>query len=99
MEMDVGLEQVRRYRLRGHHLDRKLPPEGLLAAAGACVVQNSPPGLDIWLRSGYNHPRIQRGRGEVPVTMLHREPLDGEKGRANGGEYTLELAPQRLLAQ
>ena len=27
--------------------------------------------------------------------MLHREPLDGEKGRADGGEYTLELAPQR----
>ena len=29
--------------------------------------------------------------------MLHREPLDGEKGRADGGEYTLELAPQRLM--
>ena len=27
--------------------------------------------------------------------MLQREPLDGEKGRADGGEYTLELAPQR----
>ena len=27
--------------------------------------------------------------------MLHREPLDGEKGRADGGEYTLELAPQQ----
>ena len=42
--MDIGVEQVRRYRLRGHHLDRKLPPKGLLAAAGACGVQNSPPG-------------------------------------------------------
>lgn len=42
--MDIGVEQVRHYRLRGHHLDRKLPPKGLLAAAGACGVQNSPPG-------------------------------------------------------
>ena len=40
--MDVGAEQVRRYRLRGHHLDRKLPPEDLLVVAGACGVQNSP---------------------------------------------------------
>lgn len=43
-KMDIGVEQVRRYRLRGHHLDRKLPPKDLLAAAGACGVQNSPPG-------------------------------------------------------
>ena len=27
---------------------------------------------------------------------LQREPLGGEKGRAAGGEYTLELAPQQL---
>ena len=43
-KMDIGVEQVRHYRLRGHHLDRKLSPKGLLAAAGACGVQNSPPG-------------------------------------------------------
>ena len=28
---------------------------------------------------------------------LPREPLGGEKGRATDGEYTLELAPQRLF--
>ncbi len=27
--------------------------------------------------------------------MLQREPLDGGKGGADGGEYTLELAPKR----
>ena len=43
-KMDIGVEQVRHYRLRGHHLNRKLPPKGLLATAGACGVQNSPPG-------------------------------------------------------
>ena len=30
---------------------------------------------------------------------LQRESLGGEKGGAAGGEYTLELAPQRLTAQ
>lgn len=48
---------------------------------------------------GYNPSRTQRGRGAVPATMLQREPLVGEKGRADGGEYTLELAPQRPSAQ
>ena len=28
---------------------------------------------------------------------LQREPLDGEKGRAAGGEYTLEPAPKRFF--
>ena len=28
---------------------------------------------------------------------LPREPLDGGKGRATDGAYTLELAPQRLF--
>ena len=46
---------------------------------------------------GYNPSRTQRGRGAVPATMLQREPLVGEKGRADGGEYTLELAPQRPM--
>ena len=50
--MDIGVEQVRRYRLRGHHLDRKLPPKDLLAAAGACGVQNSPPG--VWETALFN---------------------------------------------
>lgn len=48
---------------------------------------------------GYNPSRTQRGRGAVPATMLQREPLVGEKGRADGGEYTLELAPQRPTGQ
>ena len=51
-KMDIGVEQVRRYRLRGHHLDRKLPPKDLLAAAGACGVQNSPPG--VWETALFN---------------------------------------------
>ena len=42
--MNVTREQIRGFRLRGHHLDRRLPAGGLEAAAGACGVQNSPPG-------------------------------------------------------
>ena len=42
--MTVTLEQVRAFRLRRHHLDCPLPPKRLTEAAGACGVQNSPPG-------------------------------------------------------
>lgn len=36
--------QVRQYRLAVHHLDRAYSPDELLAAAGVCGVQNTPPG-------------------------------------------------------
>lgn len=42
--MNLSNEAIRSFRLRAHHLDRKLPAGSLLQAAGACGVQNSPPG-------------------------------------------------------
>lgn len=40
----VTADQVRWYRLAVHHLDRRYPIAQLLAAAGVCGLQNSPPG-------------------------------------------------------
>ncbi len=37
-------DQIRSFRLRSHHLDRIYGRETLLEAAGACGLQNSPPG-------------------------------------------------------
>lgn len=42
--MNPTAEAIRGHRLRAHHLDRKIPPDGILRAAGACGLQNSPPG-------------------------------------------------------
>lgn len=42
--MEISAEKIRGYRLRAHHLDRRLPAGELEAAAGACGLQNSPPG-------------------------------------------------------
>ncbi|WP_195267572.1 winged helix DNA-binding domain-containing protein [Eubacterium sp. 1001713B170207_170306_E7] len=42
--MNIETEQIRNHRLRAHHLDKKQPMTGLTAAAGACGLQNSPPG-------------------------------------------------------
>lgn len=42
--MNVEANQIRAYRLAAHHLDQKIPPEALIAAVGACGLQNSPPG-------------------------------------------------------
>lgn len=37
-------DQIRSFRLRAHHLDREYGKESILEAAGACGLQNSPPG-------------------------------------------------------
>ena len=50
--MDVTCGQVRAFRLRAHHLDHKLPPGQLEQAAGACGIQNSPPGA--WETAAWN---------------------------------------------
>lgn len=42
--MPIEPSQIRSFRLRTHHLDRKIPLAGLCDAAGACGLQNSPPG-------------------------------------------------------
>lgn len=42
--MNIDFAQIRNYRLHAHHLDQKLPPAALTVAAGACGLQNSPPG-------------------------------------------------------
>ncbi len=42
--MDVTAKQIRGFRLRAHHLDQKLPAGAVVEAAGACGMQNSPPG-------------------------------------------------------
>ena len=54
--MDITPEQVRAHRLRAHHLDRRYPASRILEAAGACGLQNSPPG-------GWETARFQRLEG------------------------------------
>lgn len=42
--MELSARQIRAHRLRAHHLDQKYPFGELLAVAGTCGLQNSPPG-------------------------------------------------------
>ena len=42
--IQVSMEQIRGCRLAAHHLERKMPAAEILTAAGACGLQNSPPG-------------------------------------------------------
>ena len=61
--MKASLEQIRAFRLKNHHLDRPLPLSRLDEAAGACGVQNSPPGAwetALWNRvEGVTPPVLQ----------------------------------------
>lgn len=40
----ISLEQIRHFRLRSHHLDAAYQKADIIRAAGACGMQNSPPG-------------------------------------------------------
>lgn len=42
--MELSARQIRAHRLHAHHLDQKYPFSELLNIAGACGLQNSPPG-------------------------------------------------------
>lgn len=53
--MEVSKEQIRRFRLNSHHLDRRYSGGGLSKLAGAAGFQNSPPGAweaALWNRTG-----------------------------------------------
>lgn len=50
--MKIETENIRSYRLKVHHLEKKLPLSELVDAAGACGVQNSPPGA--WETAMFN---------------------------------------------
>ena len=62
--MNIKPEQIRAYRLHAHHLDKKLPLTALETAAGACGLQNSPPGA--WETALFN--RIENC---TPVSYTH----------------------------
>lgn len=62
-------EQIRRFRLQSHHLDREYGEKEIKAAAGACGLQNSPPGA--WKTALHNRiPGCSRERMEE---MLYEE--------------------------
>ena len=66
---EVTLNQVRSFRLRAHHLDREYGKTDVDRAAGACGLQNSPPGA--WETALHN--RIPEcGRKEMEQ-LLYRE--------------------------
>ena len=48
---------------------------------------------------GYNTSAYDDEEDQYPSWRCKENPWHGEKGRAPGGEYTLEPAPQRPLAQ
>jgi len=50
--MDITARQIRSYRLHAHHLDKKIPTDNIIDAAGVCGLQNTPPGS--WETSMFN---------------------------------------------
>ena len=65
----VSVEQARRHRLRAHHLDRAYGIEDAAELAGACGMQNTPPGA--WETALFN--RAPACRREDAERLLYGE--------------------------
>lgn len=71
--MEITAGQVRAFRLRAHHLDEKRPMDELLRAAGACGLQNTPPGA--WETALFNRlagcslPALQRALSREKILL------------------------------
>lgn len=66
---EVNVEQIRFFRLRGHHLDRFYGLGNVVDLAGACGLQNSPPGS--WETGLFN--RISNCSIEDLEDLLYRD--------------------------
>ncbi|MDD7968424.1 winged helix DNA-binding domain-containing protein [Actinomycetospora lemnae] len=65
----MGVDQVMAYRLGAHHLHRRLDAGGVLTAAGACGLQDSPPGSAAIAL----HARVADvGPGTIPAAVEDR---------------------------
>lgn len=67
--MELTAEQIRNFRLRSHHLDRQYDRKKIMEAAGACGMQNTPPGA--WEHAMYN--RIPKLSKEAMEQYLYKE--------------------------
>jgi winged helix DNA-binding protein len=61
--------QIIAFRLNAHHLGKRLPPNGLLDAAGACGIQDSPPGSALLAL----HARVEGMTAERMDLMVAQE--------------------------
>ena len=61
--MDIEIRNILAFRLHAHHLDREYGEKDAVSAAGACGLQNSPPGA--WETSLHNRvPGMSRAEME-----------------------------------
>ncbi len=76
--MNIEAKKIRSYRLHAHHLDGKIPIDGLINIAGACGLQNTPPGA--WETALYN-------RLEGCTLPILREALYEQKSLLQAWSY------------
>lgn len=98
--MELTREQVLAYRWGAHHLAEKLPLSDLLAAAGACGLQNTPPGAAetaLWNRvEGITLEQIQRALCQQK-TLVQAWSLRGAPWvfpTEKAGQFLAALIPQ-----
>lgn len=97
---DIGRGQVLAFRLDGHNLAVRQPPGSLLEAAGACGVQNTPPGsaaLSLHARVSGLSPADADRALEADRTLLQTFSLRGATyvfPTADAAVFTQGVLPQ-----
>ena len=70
-QIEPSIEQIRSFRLHSHHLDRMYERSDIAEIAGACGLQNSPPGA--WETALYN--RVPGMRVEEMESLLYEKKV------------------------
>ena len=89
----VSVEQARRHRLRAHHLDRAYGIEDAAELAGACGMQNTPPGA--WETALFN--RAPACRREDAERLLYGEKTLVQAWSLRGAPYVFPTAEAGVL--
>ena len=70
--MELNVEQVRNFRLHAHHLDTFYVKADVLAAVGACGMQNTPPGA--WEAALFNRVPACKAADRDRLLLEERAP-------------------------
>ncbi len=80
--LELSSQQIRYFRLCSHHLDRTYRKEDCLAVAGACGLQNSPPGA--WETALYTRiPELSPAQMDGLLYRVHFAACHTYSGRTD----------------
>lgn len=90
----VGNDEVVAFRVNAHNLRQRLSEQGMLDAARACGVQNSPPGSAlVALHARVSDMRCDRGGADPPPDVVYARRHSSFR-RVDAAVFTTGVLPE-----